>query len=124
MAVAVVLAGCAAGAVPPTNPREELRIATNGPGIHNGLTALYGGVILGTDNGDGTACFGTRPADQVPIIWPYGSSARRNPLRVLDAKGGTIAVDGQTVNLGGGFAPVQTGHLIGCGAADTAWVAN
>jgi len=36
----------------------------------------------------------------------------------------TIAVDGQTVNLGGGFAPVQTGHVIGCGAADTAWVAN
>jgi hypothetical protein len=78
------------------------------------------GTIRGTDNGDGTACFRiAEQTAQLPMYWPHGYYALANPLRVMNAQGRTVAVDGHQVELSGGTADLgSTQVILGCGRAN------
>jgi hypothetical protein len=77
--------------------------------------AIAGGILQGQVNGDGTACFwlGTSSGGQ-PLSWPYGYSARANPLAVYDDTGGRVATVGQRVSLTGGRMPDNVHSIAGC----------
>jgi hypothetical protein len=72
------------------------------------MTAL----VRGTLESDGK-CFWLGAVHGYPgpkmhkyILWPYGYTARSNPLRVLDESGRVLARVGDQVNLGGGEVPM------------------
>lgn len=73
------------------------------------------GMLQGQVNGDGTACFwlGTRSAGQA-LSWPYGYSAKDNPLAVYDDKGNRVATVGQRVTMAGGLMPDTVRSITGC----------
>jgi hypothetical protein len=99
-----------------------LAIATYDPAGSISIASLIGGIIRGTVNSDRTACFRiAEDPHQVPMIWPAGYSASIDPLRVVDALGKTIAVDGQHVMLPGGVTDFATSRaVVGCGEAKQA----
>lgn len=60
------------------------------------------GVLHGQVNNDGTACFWIDDApDSRALSWPYGFSARGNPLAVYDEMGQRLVAVGQFVTDGG-----------------------
>jgi hypothetical protein len=85
------------------------------------LAAGLSGVLHGKTNDDKTACFWLEPTpkagspgEHVAVVWPHGSRAYANPLRVVNAKGEVIGAVGRTVSLTGGFIGPGTVPLIGC----------
>lgn len=65
--------------------------------------AALRGQLGGRVADNGTACLwveagGTRTV----VVWPHGYAAADNPLRVLDAKGNTVATVGDQVSISGG----------------------
>jgi len=73
------------------------------------------GILQGQINGDGTACFwlGTSSGGQA-LSWPYGYSARGNPLAVYDDTGNRVAAVGQRVTLTGGLMSDNVHSITGC----------
>lgn len=59
--------------------------------------------LVGETVGD-QACFwtGEHPGDGFYVLWPEGSRALENPLRVIDAQGDLIATVGDTISPYGG----------------------
>ena len=83
------------------------------------MAGLIVGTVRGTANGDGTACFRIAEDPALPMVWPHAYYALANPLRVIDARGKVVAVDGQKVRLGGGTADLnQSEVILGCGKAN------
>src|SRR5712692_4138354 len=83
------------------------------------LTARLEGVLGGQVRLDGSACFwidngGTRTA----LVWPQGYSGAKDPLRIRDYGGKTLAQVGQHIAVGGGLGPTR----VGCGAATAVWI--
>src|SRR5438270_3434072 len=121
--VLVLLMGldaCGAQSNGQSTPSAEttLAIATDTEVRTSGMTALIVGMMRGTVNSDGTACFRLVEHPALPMFWPKGYSARINPLRVVDGQGKTVAVDGQRVSLAGGTADLDTSRaILGCGEA-------
>jgi hypothetical protein len=102
-----------------TDQGSPLAIATDSEVRAAGMTALFDGTIHGSVNSDRTACFRMSELPDLPTFWPHGYSARTNPLRVVDDRGKTVAVDGQQVKLAGGIADLhKTQAIVGCGEAD------
>jgi hypothetical protein len=74
-----------------------------------------GGILQGQINGDGTASFwlGTSSGGQA-LSWPYGYSARDNPLAVYDDAGNRVAAVGQKVTMTGGLMADNVHSITGC----------
>jgi hypothetical protein len=91
------------------------RIATSPQDAHY-LLAEVDGVLRGQVNPDGTACLWLGDgSDRMALVWPYGYSARGNPLSVYDQNGALIGVAGKRVSLGGGGTPSEGPYFIlGC----------
>src|SRR5262245_12393951 len=79
--------------------------------------AVTDGLLSGTVNRDGTACFYLEGASiRMALWWPAGFSGRQNPLRVIDNHGLIVAKVGDHVTFGGGLSPSPAGApLLGCG---------
>jgi hypothetical protein len=90
-----------------------LKVATveGSPGSFR-LLALFNGRVSGRANPDGTACFWVGSSDdRMALVWPRGSAAALDPLRVVDGGGNTITAVGDTFSATGGVAP---GAVLGC----------
>jgi hypothetical protein len=113
--VAVLLTtGCGAH----RGPEDTLKVATveGRPGSFRHLALINGG-MSGRANPDGTACFWVGSSDdRMALVWPRGSAAAFDPLRVVDSGGNTIAAVGDTFSATGGGAP---GSVLGC--TDIQW---
>lgn len=103
-----------------TDGPDKLSIATDSEIRTGGMTAHIVGILRGVVNHDRTACFRVEsPAPSftnVPLFWPHGYAAREHPLRVVDPKGNTVALDGQKIDFGGGIVDLgKNEHILGCG---------
>lgn len=73
------------------------------------------GVLHGQTNNDGTACFWIDDApDSRALSWPYGFSARGNPLAVYDDTGHRLVAVGQFVVMDGGLLADDVHSIVGC----------
>jgi hypothetical protein len=117
---AVVLMVSCGGAS--TSTGETYRIATASVRSDFMNMARADGVIQGETNGDGTACFwiGTTSKGQA-LSWPYGYSARANPLAVYDDSGNRVAVVGNRVAMAGGLMPDSVHSITGCSGFTQFW---
>jgi hypothetical protein len=89
--VVFVLAGCAV----------QLRTA---PAPANGCDlALVEGRLV-ADARSGLALAADETGASIEIIWPFGYSARRDPveLALIDERGAVVAREGDRINVGGG----------------------
>ena len=124
VAMSVIVLGLDSCGAQPT-PQDALTIATDSQVRSVGMTALIIGTMHGTVNSDRTACFRLIEEPDMALFWPYGYSARENPLRVVDSHGNTVAVDGQHIKLGGGFIPwARSKVVLGCGEAANVFAIN
>ena len=87
----------------PTLAAGTLAIATNPPDSP-GMDALAIGTLGGGTRPDG-ACFWFEGSSRVALSWPYGFSARNDPLRLIGGDGQVLARRGDHVELGGGTFP-------------------
>lgn len=72
------------------------------------------GVLHGQVNNDGTACFWIDdPPNSRALSWPYGFSARANPLTVYDDTGQRLVAVGQFVVMDGLLAD-DVHSIVGC----------
>ena len=112
----VAISDCGAtGANPDSN---VLRVST-GPANaqYHGLAGVRG-VLEGKANSDGTACFWLGAGSETtPLMWPYGYTAREQPLAVFDGGGKQMAVVGQRVNFAGDnilASDIKVKQILGC----------
>lgn len=114
VAPTLVLMMCC-GPAPSSNPTESYTIATGPRPTQVFLDARTQGILAGQVNGDGTACLWIGAgANQIALFWPYGYTARGNPLAVYDDVGKRVATVGQRVALGGARAPGTLHSILGC----------
>jgi hypothetical protein len=66
---------------------------------------LIGTLGGGTHPGGACFWFEGEGSSRVAIVWPYGFTARRDPLRLIGGDGRVLARRGDHVELGGGSAP-------------------
>jgi hypothetical protein len=107
-------------AAPPPGP-DEIPIVTADQPSSVSMDAL--GTFTLHYDADGDCIFFTPVgADDVRVqpIWPYGTRALRDPVRIVDADGGLVLRDGDTFSVGGGEVGPPREEPI-CGATST-WV--
>ena len=126
-AIVLGLEGC--GSAPTgaksTPQGDVLAIATETGTPQGYLGGQLTGTVRGTINADRTACFRLDESPGIPLFWPKGYYARTNPLRVLDAQGNTVAVNGQHVEWAGGTFGFDNRQIVlGCGEVDRVIVVN
>lgn len=63
------------------------------------------------------------PEGRTVPMWPFGYSATSDPLTLYDYDGNVFAVEGDTLELGGGNVPADMVEGERCGA-ENAWVVN
>ena len=99
----------------------DIRTASTRSG--GGMDAL-GRFVLAFDHERGCAYFGSAAGtgERVVPVWPFGYSARANPLTIYDFDGNVVAAEGDTLEVGGGNAPI-TDPNGDCGSSD-AWIMN
>ena len=126
--VAAVLASQACGSAAAHHllvPGPVIRVATH-PNSGVSEAALVKGTLVGTINGDGTACFYVENgANRYALIWPEGVSARADPLRVIRTVNGeelTFATVGEHVAIGGGATVPPPISVLGCGRPPQSWI--
>jgi hypothetical protein len=101
---------------------ETYRIATAGAPSEFINLARSEGVLLGRANGDGTACFWLgNISDGRALSWPYGYSARANPLAVYNDAGDRVAAVGQRVTMAGGLMADSVHSITGCPGFTQFW---
>jgi hypothetical protein len=112
VSAAVLMVSCGGAS---TGTGETYKIATASARSDFMNLARADGVIQGQTNSDGTACFwlGTNSAGEA-LSWPYGYSARANPLAVYDDSGNRVAVVGHRVTMAGGLMPDSVHSITGC----------
>jgi hypothetical protein len=106
----VVLLVACANRVPDGNSSQEGTFLTHGTklGTAPARTALFVGVLYVDQDG----CVritesGRRASDGLLVVWPKGyRAARWNPLEIQDDAGKIVARQGQTIEFGGGLAPM------------------
>jgi len=123
---ALVIATMAVGTIAcgrqlPQEHAAVIRVATH-PSFSGENSALLAGRLSG-DRAGALACFWIADHPDLPIIWPTGYSAQDNPLRVVDDRGRMVAAVGDAIRLGGSAADVPSHTVLGCGAANQAWLA-
>ena len=89
----------------PTLAPGVLPVATTSPNS-GGMDALWISTLEGGTY-PGGACFWLETEDSVRVAlqWPYGFTARRDPLRLIGGDGQVLAKRGDHVELGGGSFP-------------------
>ena len=122
IALAMCLAALIAGCAPSGSGGATYKIATAAQRSAFIHTALAGGVLGGQANTDGTACLWLGgQADRQALSWPYGYSARGNPLAVYDNAGNRVAAVGQSVTMAGGLLGDETHSILGCTGFTNFW---
>ena len=101
-------------------PPEEIEIATQ-PRQAGGMQAV-GEFVLQHDP-DGDCVYFEADNGRVKPIWPFGTRALRDPVRVIDGRNQIIALAGEEIELGGGFGQLlpDSDDPTDCGA-DLVWV--
>jgi hypothetical protein len=118
MCITALIGGCAPNG--PVGPEYKIATAPEPSGLM--LFAQAVGVLGGQTNTDGTACFWLGDAGSgTALFWPYGYSARTNPLAVYDASGNRVAAVGQTVTMGGGLMGDDVHSITGCSGYTSYW---
>lgn len=80
------------------------------------------GVLQGRVNGDGTACFWLgNSSDGRALYWPYGFSARSEPLAVYDDARNRVAAVGQRIIMAGGLMGDSVHSIKGCSGFTQFW---
>lgn len=80
------------------------------------------GVLNGQTNIDGTACFWLGQVTAgLALSWPYGYSARDDPLAVYDDSGTRVAAAGQRVVMAGGMMGDSVHSITGCSGFTQLW---
>ena len=109
---------CACGATGANQDSSVLRVST-GPADaqYHGLAGVRG-ILEGMANSDGTACFwlGTG-SETTALMWPYGYTAREQPLAVFDGAGNQKVIVGQRVNFAGDnilVSDIKVKQILGC----------
>jgi hypothetical protein len=94
---------------------DSYKIAT-APGLWGAIQhARVEGVLHGQSNIDGIACFWIDDApDSRALSWPYGYTARANPLAVYDETGHRLVAVGQFVVMDGGLLANDVHSIVGC----------
>jgi hypothetical protein len=113
----LVTAACTGGA--PTGETYKIATDTSRSGAMH--LARAEGVLQGQINSDGTACFWVGASTAMALSWPYGYSARANPLAVYDEAGNRVAAVGQKVTMGGGLMADSVRSITGCAGFTTYW---
>ncbi len=105
--------------VPAVPGDVDIRTASTRSG--GGMAAL-GRFVLAFDPELRCAYFGSAAGtgERVVPVWPFGYTARANPLTIYDFDGNIVAVEGDTLEVGGGNAPI-TDPKGDCGTSD-AWI--
>jgi hypothetical protein len=85
-------------------PDDQVAIATQPRGA-SGMDAL-GTFVVRYDAERDCLWFEGHDGNRIKPIWPFGTRALREPMVVLDGRGGALAAVGQEVTLGGGFGDV------------------
>ena len=131
LAALVISAAAAAGLFVGSNillPGHKYLIATwawpvvDGAAVPRGRALTgKGGLLAGQTNLDGTACFWLGDAEtREALMWPPGSVARSEPLRVIDESGHVAATVGEYVSLDGATAAPEAilgKGILGCPAS-------
>src|SRR5258708_27189842 len=113
----LIAAACTGGA--PTG--ETYKIATASVRSDAILGARMEGVLQGQVNSDRTACFWIGASTGMALSWPYGYSARANPLAVYDDARNRVAAVGQRVAMGGGLMADIVRSITGCPGFTEVW---
>ncbi len=78
------------------------------PGDPSLLALTIGTLAAGTYRGKWCLWLVARPGSRrIPIVWPAGFRARRNPLELLTSGGTVAAHGGERIKLTGGLGPVS-----------------
>ena len=87
------------------------------PGAANAaMAALSGGTLTGGTLPGGQYCVWLADRGEViPVIWPYGYSARLDPLEILDRHGTVLAREGDLLIVGGGQISADPDRPCGLG---------
>jgi hypothetical protein len=103
MAAATLLLIAACAATPPPTP-EPITLATQPPPVSSACDAALGGGRLVPDPRSGLAVAGPDGV-AMPVAWPNGYAAAivDGQIVLLDANGQAVAVEGDTVQFGGGL---------------------
>jgi hypothetical protein len=89
------------------------------------MTALASGVLHGSVNFDGTACFWLgEDGGRTALYWPYGYTAGGWPLGIYDENGNRLAQVGDTISVGGGLIPESVDSITGCSGFTEYWAAG
>lgn len=60
---------------------------------------------------------------RVAALWPFGYTARADPLRIVDARGAVVLREGDQFRSGGGFVPTTAlDHPCGADGDEGAWI--
>ena len=121
-ALAIALSAASMAACTPSTSGSTYKIATASVRSDFILLARTEGVLGGRTNPDGTACFWLGQSDAgVALSWPYGYSARANPLAVYDDSGNRVATVGQRVVMAGGTLADGVSSIPGCSGFTVFW---
>lgn len=124
MVAGLLLAGCgqihqsSSGA----SPGGPLKIATASEPHAFFPLARAQGDLHGQVNSDGTACLWiTMNTHDEALLWPYGYTARGNPIAVYDDSGSRVALVGQQIVVGGA-REVGVTSILGCSGFQAVWM--
>ena len=119
---AIALAAALMAACAPASSEPPYKIATASVRSDFINLARTEGVLNGRTNLDGTACFWLgQVGARVALSWPYGYSARDNPLAVYDDSGNRVATAGERVTMAGGMMADGVSSITGCSGFTLFW---
>jgi len=123
--VLVALSVCSPGSPTPTanvSGTQQYRIAAASVRADAINLARLDGVLEGSVNADGTACFWVGHGSvRTALFWPYGYKAAAPPLAVYDDEDLLVAAVGESVTMAGGLLPDGVHAILGCPGFTNFW---
>ncbi len=80
------------------------------PGDPSRLALAFGTLAAGNYRHKWCVWLVGNESRRIPVVWPSGFRARRNPLELLDSHGTVVARGGERIKLTGGLGPAKHGR--------------